>query len=142
MIALIIKSYFTIFLSVGIGCIIFFAVGLIFIFKKLIRHNSSLSIKNSAEETQFIYERNAVSRTLHPKTEIEDNIKRENLATTPVINDISAIAGDNVISTQLDLARAYLETDKKSLAKKILQDVILQGDHLQKKEAEHLLSTI
>ncbi len=32
--------------------------------------------------------------------------------------DIKAIAGDNVITTQLDLARAYIEIGKKKIGKK------------------------
>ncbi|MEO8963898.1 MAG: FimV/HubP family polar landmark protein [Gammaproteobacteria bacterium] len=52
--------------------------------------------------------------------------------------DIDAIAGDDVISTQLDLARALIEMDKKDLAMPILKEVMLRGDVLQKREAEQL----
>src|SRR5438445_12840789 len=41
---------------------------------------------------------------------------------------VSAIAGDDVITTQLDLARAYIEMDQKKLAKEILAQVIKQGN--------------
>jgi len=53
--------------------------------------------------------------------------------------DIHAIAGDDVLSTQLDLARAFIEIDKKPLAKKILQEVSSRGSALQQEEAQRLL---
>ena len=55
-------------------------------------------------------------------------------------HDIKAIAGDNEIATQLDLARAYLEIGKKTLAKQILEYVIQHGDADQQHQAQHLLS--
>lgn len=53
--------------------------------------------------------------------------------------DIRAIAGDDVIVTQLDLARAYIELDKRKLAKQILENVIQQGNHQQQLTAQQLL---
>jgi len=58
------------------------------------------------------------------------------------IQDLSTIAGDDILATQLDLARAYMETGKEILAKKILQQVIKQGSPFQKNEAHQLLSSI
>ncbi|HLB57383.1 MAG TPA: FimV/HubP family polar landmark protein [Gammaproteobacteria bacterium] len=55
-------------------------------------------------------------------------------------NDIKAIAGDNEIATQLDLARAYLEIGKKTLAKQILEYIIQHGDADQQRQAQYLLS--
>lgn len=55
-------------------------------------------------------------------------------------NDLTAITGDDVFATQLDLARAYIETDKKELAKTILEVVIEQGSALQQQEAQQLLN--
>ena len=55
-------------------------------------------------------------------------------------NDLSSIAGDDVLSTQLDLARAYLETNNKHLAKPILRLVLEQGSKTQITEARMLLS--
>jgi FimV-like protein len=46
------------------------------------------------------------------------------------------------MATQLDLARAYIETGKKQLAKKILEHVITQGDHVHQEEARNLLGFI
>lgn len=56
--------------------------------------------------------------------------------------DFSAIAGDDVLSTQLDLARAYIESDKKELAKMILRQVIASGNDTQQKEAQRLLDFV
>jgi FimV-like protein len=56
--------------------------------------------------------------------------------------DFSAIAGDDVLSTQLDLARAYIESDKKELAKMILRQVIASGTDTQQKEAQRLLDFV
>jgi len=55
------------------------------------------------------------------------------------ISDLSAIAGDDVINTQLDLARAYIETGRKSLAVTILKFVIEQGNRTQQQEAQQLI---
>src|SRR5262245_46367296 len=49
------------------------------------------------------------------------------------LTDLSAIAGEDLIVTQLDLARAYIETDKKPLAKQILEAVIAKGNTMQQK---------
>src|SRR5260221_14687912 len=53
--------------------------------------------------------------------------------------DIRAIAGDDVLTTQLDLARAYIEIGKKKLAKKILDHVVQHGNLSQKQVAQHLM---
>lgn len=50
-----------------------------------------------------------------------------------------AIAGDNVMTTQLDLARAYLEMNEKKSAKKILKQVCRHGDAAQRQEAKRLI---
>lgn len=56
--------------------------------------------------------------------------------------DMNAIAGDDVIHTQLDLARAYMETGRDELAKKMLSNVIAQGNMLQREEAKDLLNSL
>lgn len=56
--------------------------------------------------------------------------------------DIKAIAGDDVLSTQLDLARAYIEMGKKQLAKKILDHVAKNGNDKQQQEAHGLIDEI
>jgi FimV-like protein len=54
------------------------------------------------------------------------------------IKNISAIAGDDVFATQLDLAKAYIEMNKKKSAKKMLDKVIKQGSAQQKNVARQL----
>lgn len=55
-------------------------------------------------------------------------------------HDLSAIAGDDVFATQLDLALAYIETGKKQSAKNILDAILKQGSAPQQAEAQRLLS--
>ncbi len=57
-------------------------------------------------------------------------------------HELNAIAGEDVITTQLDLAKAYIEMDNLNLAKKILKKVIKQGSQQQKKAAQHLLASL
>jgi FimV-like protein len=56
--------------------------------------------------------------------------------------DIEMVAGDDVVTTQLDLARAYMEMGKKNLAKSILYHVSKQGQPDQQQEARRLISTL
>lgn len=57
-------------------------------------------------------------------------------------HDIRAIAGEDMIATQLDLARAYIEIGRKQLAHSILDHTIKQGNLLQRQEAIKLLKTL
>lgn len=54
--------------------------------------------------------------------------------------DMTAIAGDDVFTTQLDLAKALIEINNNKSAKKILKMVKRQGNIAQKTEAKQLLS--
>lgn len=56
--------------------------------------------------------------------------------------DIRAISGGDVMATQLDLARAYIEMDKTSLAKKILLHVAEHGNPAQQQEARQLVNVL
>ncbi len=79
------------------------------------------------------------------KTKNKKSSRNNTSAKTPVVitsQDIKAIAGDNVITTQLDLARAYIEMGKKQLAKKILEHVIDHGNSVQQHEAKSLITAI
>lgn len=68
------------------------------------------------------------------------NFKTQKIKNSVIIHhDVSAIAGDNIISTQLDLARAYIEIGQTDLAKSILNGVAMQGSHAQQDEARTLL---
>ena len=69
-----------------------------------------------------------------------DNSKNSSIIITS--KDIRAIAGDDVFTTQLDLARAYIEIGKKKLAKKILDHVVLHGNARQKEAAYQLMTIL
>ena len=56
--------------------------------------------------------------------------------------DIEMVAGEDVITTQLDLARAYLEMGKNNLAKSILFHVSKQGRPEQQQEARELINSL
>lgn len=56
--------------------------------------------------------------------------------------DVRAIAGDDIMVTQLDLARAYIELGQKKLAKQILEEVQSQGSLMQQQAAERLLASL
>jgi pilus assembly protein FimV len=57
---------------------------------------------------------------------------------SPVI-DFDAIAGDDVMTTQLDLARALIEAGKSEAAKSILQSIVSQGSQTQQAQAAKTL---
>jgi FimV-like protein len=56
--------------------------------------------------------------------------------------DFTAIAGDDVNATQLDLAKAYLEMGQKHLAKNILRQTVKQGSKPHKTVARQLLKSL
>lgn len=56
--------------------------------------------------------------------------------------DFTAIAGDSVVTTQLDLAKAYIEMGQKPLAKQILKQSYRKGSAAQKKAARQLLKAL
>lgn len=56
--------------------------------------------------------------------------------------ELNSIAGDDVVATQLDLARAYIEMNEKNMAKKILDHVIKEGTPEQKNVAVKLTSSL
>lgn len=59
-----------------------------------------------------------------------------------VNKDLKGIAGEDLMSTQLDLARAYIEMDEKKIAKTILDHVKQKGNLNQQKEAERLILSL
>jgi FimV-like protein len=115
MISLILKCYLTILLSVCAVSIFILIAGLYFIFRK------------------------PAPKHVTPRT---DTPSVKTIHETVSANDLSAISGADVMSTQLDLARAYIETDRKQLAKNILEQVLAQGDAPQQAEAQQLLNYI
>lgn len=83
--------------------------------------------------------RRAKKRLQKIKANNETMQKPTNVITS---QDLKAIAGDDVMTTQLDLARAYMEMDKKQLAKKILEHVVAHGNVIQQQEAHQLISSL
>ena len=69
---------------------------------------------------------------------INEIITRKSAA--PVIS-VTDIAGDDVVSSQLDLAQAYIEMGNISLAKPLLETVMSKGNQLQQITARKLLKT-
>ena len=64
------------------------------------------------------------------------------IAPRATTKDINAIAGEDIIATQLDLAKAYIEMNQKKLANRILQQALKQGSAIQQQEARQLLASI
>lgn len=68
--------------------------------------------------------------------------KKIKSATDFTQEDINTIAGEDVIATQLDLAKAYLEMDNKPSAKKMLKLIAKQGNNIQREEAKQLMKAL
>jgi FimV-like protein len=115
MITLILKNYFTIILSITVMAVSIITVG------------------------SYCLVRRFFAKSTAPIAATNNN-KKETVVNSEPFSDFTTIAGDDLISTQLDLARAYIETDKRQLAKTILDLVIKQGTKAQKDEAQELLS--
>ncbi len=120
--SLFIKSYLSLLILLGLGSIVFFACGLFLIIKinrtpKLIK-TSPISVLASEKKN--------------------DSLKLYQVTS----NDIRAISGGDEIATQLDLARAYIETGRKQIAKKMLDHIIQKGNDTQQQEAQYLLDLL
>jgi FimV-like protein len=116
MIYLILKSYLSLILSVAATALVVLMAGLCLIFR-------SIREKNDLHQPAII------------------NIQNDSEPLT-AMPDVSAIAGNDLMETQLDLARAYIETGKVNVAKKILKQVMTQGNASERQEAEQLLGVI
>lgn len=73
---------------------------------------------------------------------VQDEKQAQKDVTVITSHDIKAIAGDDVMVTQLDLARAYIELGKKALAKQILQHVLQHGNPSQQSVAQQLFESL
>lgn len=104
--SVIVKSYFSILISIGSASFFIFLTGLFFIMRS--------SLTSTSKQA----------------------------ALAAISPDLTAIAGEDILATQLDLARAYLEADRSSQAKSILKLVAKQGDPAQREEAKRLLSRL
>lgn len=84
-------------------------------------------------------------KSLQPKVNtsaVYNETQAPSSVTVITSQDIKAIAGDDVMVTQLDLARAYIELGKKSLAKQILNHVLEHGSKNQQDVARQLIESI
>ncbi|MBV8802271.1 MAG: hypothetical protein JO131_04785, partial [Gammaproteobacteria bacterium] len=88
--------------------------------------------------TAIILYKSRLNNQHAPSTNVLDNKKPTTVITS---KDIRAIAGDDMMVTQLDLARAYIELGKKKLAKQILDHVIKHGNPSQQQSARQLMAS-
>jgi FimV-like protein len=149
-IEIIIKSYSTILISVGLGALTIFSLGVYFIIKK---SNHQIDTIDNAECLPFhVFNENETSDIHVSETKmmnIEEFKKYEyrspmrDAKTMQIgadLSDLSAIAGDDIITTQLDLAHACIESGREKMAIQILKRVIEQGNANEQKEAKRLLT--
>ncbi len=116
------QSYSSILLVIGALAGLVFLAGLYVIFK-MIFFPQTEAISNRVATTQ---RKNKLDRAVLPDA----------------ANDVTDISGEDPMATQLDLARAYIETGKKQFAKIILAAVIREGNASHQEEAQRLLSSI
>jgi len=57
-------------------------------------------------------------------------------------HDVSAMAGEDVVMAQLDLARAFLGMGKRDEAKSLLEKIRKQGTQTQREDARRLMEEI
>lgn len=70
------------------------------------------------------------------------NLKKRKKELSKMHEKIQEFAGEDLMATQLDLARAYIEMDQKDLATEILQQVLKEGSVIQRKNAKELLASL
>ena len=114
MIELLLKSYFSTLFLIGMVCFFILSIGMYLIFR-------------------FNKREQVLARKI-----IVPNMGVVEEATTSEA-DMAAIAGDDLFATQLDLARAFIESGKNQFAKKILENILESGSPDQRQEAKLLL---
>jgi FimV-like protein len=112
MLALFIKSYYTLILTITISSVTLFSLLTYCLLRRFFQQ------RNFVDSTKLIAETEIVSEP----------------------EDLTSIAGDDLIATQLDLARAYIETNQKQQAVLILQMIMMQGTNDQQEEAKELMN--
>lgn len=132
---IIIKSYSSILITIGSAAVFFFMLGTYFIIR--LSRGTYIEDEDAAvaapKETRTT---SASSTPRKPRKVSEKTILSETL------NDVHAISGEDPVATQLDLAKAYIESDKGPLAKIILSAVIRDGHSPYQEEAQRLLRSI
>ena len=132
MIAIILKCYALTLISIGLTALFIMVFG-IYIFSTLIWPKRNRSPRKQPLAVQEITPIKLYSN--------QNNSHRNNHGSIDH-SDIAAIAGDDPVATQLDLACAYLESGQCASAKKILLSVATLGSISQQKEAQQLLTTL
>lgn len=130
MISIILKCYLTILISVGAGSLFLFITGLYFIFTRV--GNKSKQARLKSIQLAKAYKSDEIIET--------DKIYK--LDSFNANQDLSSISGDDIISTKINLARAFIETGNKNSAKSILRGISKQGNADQQQEAKRLLQLL
>lgn len=134
MISLIIKNYDLIFLAlIGAAALSLIAILSCFITKS---RRAPRSIKNEPSKQAAADHCELACNQSNQSTLSKEWDDPASLVIT------AAIAGEDKLATQLDLARAYIETGKTQLAKKILLFVLEKGALPQQQEAKRLLGIL
>lgn len=90
-----------------------------------------------AESTETVEdEDNTIDFSLEPIA--EEGAQEANAESSEEIDDL----GEDVVATKLDLSVAYINMEDFDSARKLLEEVILDGDEQQQKDAQKLLKTI
>ena len=153
MITFIIKTYLSTLLTIGTGSIMLFTVGLYWIWRREMRKVAIISEGHAVHQVTFGTsnaplngKNNAYTEMNEPQRTIRNIAPKRNhvfaTAASEEIADLHAIAGDHIVKTQLDLARAYIETGKNEVARKILETIVDQGEMTDKLEVQRLLNLL
>ncbi|GEM_PF-2513579 len=142
MLTLFIQQYLPLLLSISIISLLLFSIGFYFILRMTLHSSHKQELNHEVNQE--------INEAMNQKSTEKININVIEIPFPPKISpkktitsdDIRAIAGNDVLATQLDLARAYIEADKKPLAKKILGHVLQKGNQIQQQEAKTLLNLI
>lgn len=138
LINIIIKSYSSILIAIGSVAAFFFILGTYLIIRLSGRHDVDAAM-NEPEDVPVPAKK---SRTSNPGTPKKARKVSDKAMLTEALNDVSAISGEDPIATQLDLAKAYIESGKSQLAKIILASVIRDGSSTYQDEAQRLMNGI
>lgn len=132
---IIIKSYSSILITIGSAATFFFMLGTYFIIKL----SRGTPEAEADVDVDVVTSEPRSANIIHPR---KPRKVSEKTMLSEAMNDVSAISGEDPFATQLDLAKAYIESDKGPLAKIILTAVIREGNSPYQEEAQRLLRTI
>lgn len=118
---IIIKSYSSILIAIGSAALFVFMLGVYLI----------LSFSRERKPARHA--------TVNPNKKSK---RSDKITPSEALHHVSSISAEDPVATQLDLAKAYIESGKAQLAKVILASVIKHGSTAYQQEAQRLLSTI